>query len=220
LPRGNQYAQATLPVIPSRPNQQSPAAAPPPLGAPPRIDSPPISVPPGAPFSTNPAGVPALVDSYDEEAYICRLNDTFETICEQFYHAKKYDRALFLFNRNHPRGAESLRQDPPRLVEGQPIYIPPLRILEKQFASAIADMPSPQNSGPPSAAGSGSSGRLYRVRAGSEGFWQIAQRTLGKGERWIDIWRLNAKYRPEDSLPGGTVLQLPPDAQVEPQDVP
>lgn len=87
-----------------------------------------------------PAGFPAAkVDSYDEETYLCKQGDKFEDISTKFYQTDKYAQALLLFNRNHPRAAAAVRQDPPALAAGQPVYIPPLRVLEKQFATAIPD---------------------------------------------------------------------------------
>ncbi len=70
---------------------------------------------------------------------MCKQGDKFEDICAKFYQTDKYAQALLLFNRNHPRAAAAVRQDPPALAAGQPIYIPPLRVLEKQFATAIPD---------------------------------------------------------------------------------
>jgi nucleoid-associated protein YgaU len=218
LPPINQYAQAPAPVIPGR-GAEAGSNALPPIGAPARGDSPAIAVAPGGAYSS---AVPQ-VDSYDEETYICKTSETFETISERFYHTKKYDRALLLFNRNHPRGADSLRQDPPRLLEGEPIFIPPVRILEKQFTSAIPEpaaaptavQPAAPNSGAPASGGE----RLYRVRKNGEMFWEIARHTLAKGERWTDIWRLNQQLPAEQPVAAGTVLRLPADAQIDPEDV-
>ena len=81
----------------------------------------------------------AQVDSYDEETYLCKQGDNFAAISTKFYLNEKYAQALLLFNRNHPRATAGVRQDPPSLAAGQPVYIPPLRVLEKRYATAIAD---------------------------------------------------------------------------------
>jgi nucleoid-associated protein YgaU len=97
--------------------------------------------PGAAPASTiSPVRAPAAqVDSYDEETYLCKQGDTFAGISTKFYQSEKYSQALLLFNRNHPRATAGVRQDPPSLAAGQPIYIPPLRILEKRYPTAVPD---------------------------------------------------------------------------------
>ncbi|HEV2949535.1 MAG TPA: hypothetical protein VGX70_19315, partial [Gemmataceae bacterium] len=116
LPTSNQFAQATTP---------SPSS------------------PPTTHYSDNtgrPVQPPApKVDSYDEETYLCKQGDRFEDISMKFYQTEKYAQALLLFNRNHPRAIAAVRQDPPTLAVGQAVYIPPLRVLEKQYATAIPD---------------------------------------------------------------------------------
>ena len=199
----------------------------PPAGAPPKADSPPIAVPAvGAPspYST----ITPQVDSYDEETYVCKSNDTFLSISRQYYQTEKYERALLLFNRNHPRATDAIRQDPPVLRDGQPVYIPPLRVLERQYASVIPDhipLPPPvpplSSSTPGYAAPAGGTGdRLYRVRGDGETLWEIAQRTMGRSERWAEIYSLNPQLNPQQRIPGGYTLKLPADATIPSQDAP
>jgi nucleoid-associated protein YgaU len=100
-----------------------------------------------------PAGFPATkVDSYDEETYLCKQGDKFEDISVKFYKTDKYAQALLLFNRNHPRATAGVRQDPPALAAGQSVYIPPLRVLQKQFATAIPDHEPINSASTPNAA--------------------------------------------------------------------
>jgi hypothetical protein len=68
----------------------------------------------------------------------------------------------------------------------------------------------------PASASSAAAGPLknYVVRPGGEEFYRIAQETLGDGKRWSEIYHLNQKYNPANLVPGGTQLQLPPDAHV------
>jgi nucleoid-associated protein YgaU len=199
----------------------------PPAGAPPKADSPPITVP--AVGGASPyAVVTPQVDSYDEETYVCKPNDTFLSISRQYYQSEKYERALLLFNRNHPRATDAIRQDPPVMRDGQPVYIPPLRVLERQYASVIPDhIPLPPPVPPLASAAPGypaplasSSDRLYRVRPNGEMLWDIAQRTTGRGERWAEIYALNPQLNPQQPIPGGYTLRLPADASVPPSDRP
>ena len=230
LPPANQFAQGPL-----APGMNSPAAnadlyrATPPAGAPPRADSPPITVPPAG-GSIAYGAINPQVESYDEETYLAKQNDTFASISRQHYQSDKYERALLQFNRNHPRAADSVRQDPPVLREGQPVYIPPLRVLERQYAAVIPDhIPLPPPVAPAPVAGqapvssvgaAGSSQGLYRVRANGEMLWDIATRTLGRGERWSEIYSLNSQFNPQQPIPGGYTLRMPADASIQPQDRP
>jgi nucleoid-associated protein YgaU len=47
-----------------------------------------------------------------------------------------------------------------------------------------------------------------------EEVYEIARRTLGNGDRWMDLFKLNPQFRPGQVIPVGTVLRLPPDAKV------
>jgi hypothetical protein len=219
--------QATLRPLPGAPPAGMPASAPVAFAAP----QPPIS---GAP----------QVESYDEETYTAKANDSFRAISQQFYHSDQYKRALLLFNRNHPLATGNLQQDSPVLQAGQPIYIPPARILEKYYGAPVSNaVPSVPSSRPsrtvnrPDPAGpirqasasvvtrvppasSSSSVPLYRVRAGGEMFLEIARRTLGNDNRWTEIYELNRGYDPKDVIPAGSLLRLPKDAHVDPRDTP
>jgi hypothetical protein len=228
IPPANQFAQG-----PSAPGMNSPFGGPasgnsiPPAGAPPKADSPPIAVPAvGGPSPY--AVVTPQVDSYDEETYVCKPNDTFLSISRQYYQSEKYERALLLFNRNHPRATDAIRQDPPVVRDGQAVYIPPLRVLERQYASVIPDhIPLPPPVPPLASAAPGypaplaaSGDRLYRVRPNGEMLWDVAQRTMGRGDRWAEIYNLNSQFNPQQPVPGGTTLRLPADASVPPSDRP
>jgi hypothetical protein len=202
------------------------------------VVSPPL-VAPAPPGAARPAApVVPEVESYDEETYLCRPNDTFRTISLQFYNADKYERALLLFNRNHPRAAEGVRLEPPVLAVGQPVYIPPMRILEKQYAASIPNLaPLPAAPAPPASPGAAPGPRpaasapaptlpplttwsnpggepRYRVGRDGEKFRDIARQTLNNPDRWWDIWRLNPAYNPNSAVPAGTLLRLPADARI------
>lgn len=219
---GDQYAQA-----PARPTDPVPAGSRPlpPLGAPVTGISPPIAVPvpPTAPrVATSRA---PQVESYDEETYLWRANDSFEAISTRFYNSKNYAQALLLFNRNHPRAAAALGKEPPALTEGQAIYIPPMRILEKQYGNAIPGY-KPAVSAPDATRTSArslpvSASPQYRVQRTGEMIPLIARDTLGNSDRWSEIYQLNSRnFDPSRPLPVGTVLAMPADAKVPPENRP
>lgn len=201
----------------------------PPVGAPPSAGTPAIA--PAAAPPVNPSQ--PVVEAYDEVTYRTKAGDTFESIAKEKYESEKYGKALVLFNRNHFRPAEGIGQEPPRLQAGQPVYIPPVYILERHYATAIpgfdpaAAAPSAATLTPPAAAlsqkapaGETQPAKAYRVRPGGEMFRDIAKRTLGDPDRWWDIGQLNPQYNPAFPLKPGTVLHMPANAQVEAADAP
>jgi hypothetical protein len=228
---------STPPAIPATP--AAPVTPIPPIGTQPGAVAPPIPAPgPSGVVQASAVGGP-VVDSFDEETYYVRPGDSFRSISEQFYRSPRYERALLLFNRDHPRTSDSIRQEPPVLNPGQAIFIPPDRVLEKQFPATFnqgAPLPSgpapgpvgldaprpvaPAAGGTPSTSWSPPSGPSYRVRPGGETFLDIARHTLGSSDRWADIYRLNGHYSPTGTVPAGSVLVLPPSAQVEAEDRP
>jgi nucleoid-associated protein YgaU len=224
-----------------------PSAVAPPISVPGPANPPPGAATLGVPPATNPGaaalGVPPVgandsrVISFDEETYICKPNDTLASICRDRYHSDQYAQALLLFNRSHPMSAPGIRSEPPVLQAGQPVYIPPLEILQKRYpAGSIPNAPSPSPGGsqggllpgpapsnPPVAfnqlnpAGTApaapvSRGRdwLYTVQTRPETFYDIAKRELGNGDRWSDIYRLNPAFAPGEPLQVGTTLRMPP----------
>jgi hypothetical protein len=204
-----------------------------PQGAPPSAVSPPIAVPgPGAaPTGYPPREIEPEVESFDELVYRCKPGDTMAAVSKAYYQSERYAQALLLFNRHHPQAADPIRHDPPQLQMGTLLFIPPLRILEKRHATAIAQLPPLAVPAPDrvaaaggrapgaltGAAGGGAAGyRLYRVRGrGGEMMREVARLALNNGERWMEVYRLNPQYRPEFPVPENAVLRLPPDARVD-----
>jgi hypothetical protein len=75
--------------------------------------------------------------SWDELSYPCRAGDTFEKISAEHYQGRAdYAEALKLYNRNHPRASDVMRQQGV-LTPGETVYIPPVFILEQRHGSAI-----------------------------------------------------------------------------------
>ena len=180
------------------------------------------------PVSATPAAAAtAQAESWDEETYLCRENDSFKSISERFYRTDRYERALLLFNRNHPLAADWTRQDAPTLPVGQAVYIPPSHMLDKRYTGSIPGLTMLPERDAAAAGGSGAANskkpegyQRYKVRPGGEKFLEIARRTLNSSERWSEIYRLNRLYKPNDLIPAGTILWLPADARLEPADTP
>jgi nucleoid-associated protein YgaU len=152
------------------------------------------------------------VDSWDEEVHAWRAGDSFPAICKRYYNDEVYATALLEFNRARPQGPEGLQESPPVVRPGQNVFIPPIRILEKEHAAAIPS--SPTTVPKPVASSTAVPGeRSYRVGKTGEMFLDIAKRT---GARWEDIYLLNQKYDPKLPVPPGTVLRLPAGAEQRP----
>jgi hypothetical protein len=208
-----------------------------PLGAPTTTPSTPRSV--AAP--ADPAQLPTTRDSevlsYDEEKYTVGANDTFRSISQNYYKDAKYEKALMLFNQKHPLAEEEMKANQPMLRSGQAVYIPPAGILDRYYGSAVTESSSsvapsavPRDSperlrpaavnltgmdNPPVANKGLAKEKVYRVQGSEELIWDIAKRTLGKGERWPEIIKLNAGLDTTKPVPAGSELRLPSDARVE-----
>jgi hypothetical protein len=189
------------------------------------VTTPPIGVPvpPSSTAGRTSSNFVPQVESYDEETYPCKEGDTLESVSQRFFTTDKYARALLLFNRNHPRPPAGLVANPPRLVEGQPLYIPPSHILEKYYAYAIPGqkaapavvVPAATGSTPaPANANAQRGGHRYVVKQ-PEMISTIARNTLGSLDRWSEIYELNGRgFNPSQPLPPGTALVMPADAKL------
>jgi hypothetical protein len=58
--------------------------------------------------------------------------------------------------------------------------------------------------------------KMYWVPQGGQRLWQIAQQTMGDGNLWTEIYRLNPTLNPEMPVPAGTQIQLPANARLDP----
>ena len=233
-PAPNFLAQAPSPAA----NVPEPRREVPPVGAPATVASPAIPLPSG-PGSSGTAA--PYVESYDEITYRSKAGDTFANIAREQFNSDAYANALLAYNRSHPQNqspaADNLRRDVPVLQPGQPVYVPPLRILEKQFpvqgltpvpvaapvaplAPAAANAYTPPTPAPATgfSRSAPAAGNTYQVRQPGESFRDIARRTLGNPDRWYDIARLNPQLPPTAypyALTGGTILHMPADARVD-----
>jgi LysM domain len=188
---------------------QAPAAGPPPLVKP---------VAPGGPKA----------QSYLVEEYRLQTGDNFEKLSQKFYFSPKYSAALQRYNQNEPLAAPGLRANPPMLSVGQVVWMPPARILERDYGEMIPGLqPIPADRGAP---GMTTAVRpvaptgpvLYKVRARGESLWEIARHTLNDSNQWAQILNLNRnlKQQPEIPIAPGTILRLPPEAKIDATDRP
>lgn len=167
------------------------------------------------------------VQSYLEEEYRWQPGDGFAAICRKYYFAEKYGQALQEYNRDHPLAGSGMKQNPPTMSPGQAIWIPPVRILERDYANAISDLRPLNDRGGtfvPTAKPTHSPNdtKHFKVRERGETMYEIARRTLGDSGQWFVVHRLNPTLSrdPKLPIPGGTVLQLPLEAKTEPADAP
>jgi hypothetical protein len=171
-------------------------------------------------------------DSYLEEQYRWKPGDNFAAVSTQFYKTPNYADALLKYNQDYPLATRELRQNPPALAPGQTIWVPPVRILERDYPNHIGGVtpiatPTARPgveavTPPPGLANSGFGNpaeQFYRVRQRGESVLEIARRTNTVANR---IQGMNPTLSPDPRLPipAGTVLRLPGDARVEAADKP
>lgn len=182
---------------------------------------------------------PAHVESFDLEVYLWRPGDTYGTVSQHRYRSDRYQDALARFNRERdPRLANP--------QPGMTVFLPPAGYLERRYGvSAPGGGTSPRPTTPsapgnvsdlpgnpaadssaiqqvadfrPAASPASSAspgGKRYRVQP-NDTIWTIAKRTLGSGERWPEILRLNRDVLSDvNRLEVGMVLRLPDDARVD-----
>jgi hypothetical protein len=194
----------------------------PPYGARPEARVQPVNVPvPSVP-------VPSQKDHWDDELCFGQTSDTFATIAREKYHSERYADALMYYNRDHLLATEATKHNPGTIVQGQRIYLPPERILKRDYGAAIleeSEVKTGRGVSPakrPATTGANPSAPLpektYRVRGRGEMFLTIARNTLGNELRWSEIYQLNSRFEPTVEVPGGTVLRMPGDAKIDPAD--
>jgi len=165
--------------------------------------------------------------------HIVKAGDTFESISKQYYNGNpNYAEALRLYNRNDSLLSDISRNGAEGLKPGQRVSIPDAYILEKRYGDTLsrvrpasAEIPaaSPEESQKVSTpepvketAPVTPKPVTYRVPAGpGQTMFEIARMTLGDGNRWMEINKLNqARYKPEAPIPAGSAVLLPADARV------
>lgn len=218
-------------VIPASSGTNTGASLDPPRGA--------SGATPRDPFvaPVRPAAPPAPKrDSYLEEQYRWKPTDSFAAISTRYYSTDKYAAALQKYNRDYPLASPAMRQNPPMISPGQMIWIPPARILERDYGADIQGLepvvaprsaqPQVEPVGPPPGLNNSGFGNAapqpYKVRDPGESLQEIARRTMGDSTQSLRIRSLNPTLSPDARLPipAGTVLRLPAEARVEARDRP
>lgn len=185
---------------------------------------------------------PAHVESFDLEVYVWKAGDSYATVSQHRYRSDRYQQALARFNRERdPRlanpqpgmavylppagylerrygvpspGTEAV--SPSRSATNTPTTSPRPSLPESEEGGAIQQVADFRPASPPSPTGT-SGGKRYRVRP-NDTIWSIAKTTLGSGERWPEILRLNRDLLTDvNRLEAGMVLRLPDDARVDGQ---
>jgi hypothetical protein len=191
---------------PIQPMQQPERLAPVPIGAAAQTETPPVVV-------LTPAGQPPLTPesrSYDEKMHMVKQGEDYRALSQQFYNSDRFAAALREYNRTrNPQATDNLRAGNEPLPN-ETILVPPIHVLEPRDGLAAAAKPLT----PAAVAQPGMPYPTYRVSGDNENLRVVALRALNNGDRWMEIKQLNAFVNPEQPVPTGTVLRLPPDATV------
>ena len=87
-------------------------------------------------------------DNWDDDQFSSRPGDTYQNLAQEKYGSARYGQALMLYNRDYPLATPATQRNPETIVVGQTIYVPPIRILQRQYGSVIPDqsaaVPPPQ----------------------------------------------------------------------------
>jgi hypothetical protein len=224
LPSAASPPPATAPTYVPAP--LPPAAPMTPVGAPITATTPPIRLPDSLPAQPlAPAESPTTqVVTYQETRHSVVAADSFQSLSREYYGNDSYAAALQLWNQTHPRASDSMARDG-KLVPGDKIYIPPTAQLERHYPALIPNLkPAVPGNGTVQTSFTGTAPtpaalKIYRVVT-AESVEVIARQTLGSGDRANELLRLNTPFRAGQTVPAGTLLMLPADAQVPLENVP
>jgi hypothetical protein len=175
---------------------------------------------PVRPLSTGQESLSTQVVSYEEVRRAVRAGDNYESLSKEYYNSEGYAKALQLWNQNHPRASDVMARDG-SLVPGEKIFIPPAAQLEQHYAQVITSpkiAPRPSGAVQTGFTAPATEPATYRVVT-DESIEVVARRTLGTSDRAIDVLRLNPKLRAGEVLKAGTVVTLPAEARVPPDNV-
>lgn len=94
------------------------------------------------PVPLQPASKRPSVIVYDEQEFVCRPGDTWESISKSIYQGTdKYAKALQRHNQNHPRANQQMAITG-QLTPGARIFFPQAYVLEERYADAIVKSPA------------------------------------------------------------------------------
>ncbi len=158
-------------------------------------DTPPPAEPVTAPDATETTGQPspAVPSAPATETYIVQQGDTFAILAEVFYGSQRYAKLLV--------DANPQVTDPTDMKPGTRIKIPPLPDGAGQSWEIGTSRETSQAT---------ASGRTYVVQD-NDTFWRLADRFLGSGARWNELFELNKDVVRGDptKLRPGMVLKIP-----------
>jgi len=137
-------------------------------------------------------------EDYDVDVHYAVSGDSWGGISKAHLGDERYAEALRAYNSNRP------------LAANQPVDVPPLHVLRKQFANLVS---APRRSEPQDAPRTGG-GRTYEVPSGGLTLKQLARDAFGDENLWGQIWEMNPKLRADEPIAGGTRIKLPSDAKI------
>jgi hypothetical protein len=108
---------------------------------------------------------------------------------------------------------QSSRSSPLSQAERTPATVTPLPAARTPQPVPAIRTPGPTEATPVGGKAAAGPPKEYRVGPGPQHLFLIAQQTLGSGERWHEIYRMNPNVNPENPIPDGTTLRLPADAR-------
>lgn len=170
------------------------------------------------------AGGVKVVD-YESKQYMAQPGDTFASLSKAAYGDERLANALLAYNRDF-----SSNRNMTAPQAGQLILLPPPQVLQQsRYTGAQADArpgigAAPVSISPPvpvspmrtftPATPTADATKSYRVPAAGQLIFELAMQTLGDGNRWAEIYRLNPMIDPLRPIPGNTVVRLPGNANV------
>lgn len=171
----------------------------------------PASTPTGTPTGSIAERTPTT--SYDVDIYEPKAGDTYESICREFYNDTRYAAALRAYNGNKP--LQGIRS-----VDVPPIHVL-RRVAQGQLTpgtpagrTGIGTVPEWGPSTVPAPTTRPGGGTTFRVPPGGMTLRAIAREVLNSEQRWTEIFDLNRQItKPDEPLPAGTEVKLPPDAR-------
>lgn len=208
-------APAAFPSVDTQPKVDPRLPTPNPTGTPVVFNK------PGGTSDVQPVAATAPKTKFDVDLHEPKLNDTYESISQEWYNDRGFAAALKAYNRNQ------------QLQGTRFIEVPPIHVLRKQFPGQVGNAaPAGGSGGTPSStrpiwSGAGSTSDPVPARAtginnrgsfvvpqGGMTLKAIARETLGNEQRWRDLWDLNSQFTDAGAvLPAGTEVKLPSDAR-------
>ena len=132
---------------------------------------------------------------------------TYAQLSKQYYNSEAYAAALDQYNKSSRRSASD------------PIRIPPIYVLQEQFANLIgtnskavtpaAGLASPVSMESPVRPAAPVDSKVYIVETNNETLLSIAHKKLGDPKAWERIANLNPQIDPDAPVAKGTRLQMP-----------